>query len=128
VDHQEIQTSTAYESTQGNNLLFTFLPGDKPVELMVLWPDNSYQVIKDFSLNKKAVITYDKSQNSKLPLMCLALVTTTSKDKKEFTYVAGKGNCFSTIQPFETPDFNYYNLLPHTLFAAYTGHSRCRRQ
>jgi hypothetical protein len=113
VDHQEIQTSTAYESTQGNNLLFTFLPGDKPVELMVLWPDNSYQLIKDFSLNKKAVITYDKAK-TKTTTDVPALVSNYISDKKEFTAVEVKTTVLATIQPFETPDFNYYNLLPHT--------------
>jgi len=113
VDHQEIQTSTAYESTQGNNLLFTFLPGDKPVELMVLWPDNSYQVIKDFSLNKKTVITYDKGK-TQTTTDVPALVNNYISDKKEFTYVDVKATVLASMQPFETPDFNYYNLLPHT--------------
>jgi hypothetical protein len=35
VDHQEIQTSNAYK-VPGQRIAFTFLPGDKPVELMVL--------------------------------------------------------------------------------------------
>jgi hypothetical protein len=113
VDHQEIQTSTAYESTQGNNLLFTFLPGDKPVELMVLWPDNSYQVIKDFSLNKKTVINYDKGK-TQTTTDVPALVSNYISDKKQFTYVNVKATVLANIQPFETPDFNYYNLLPHT--------------
>jgi hypothetical protein len=113
VDHQEIQTSTAYESTQGNNLLFTFLPGDKPVELMVLWPDNSYQIIKNFAVNKKSVITYDKSKTQSAADV-VALVNSFIKDKKEFTYTDVKANVLAVIQPFETPDFNYYSLLPHT--------------
>ncbi|MCQ6958065.1 FG-GAP repeat domain-containing protein [Mucilaginibacter aquariorum] len=113
VDHQEIQTSTAYESTQGNNLLFTFLPGDKPVELMVLWPDNSYQVIKNFTLDKKTVITYNKSKTQPAADV-VALVNSFIKDNKEFTYTDVKANVLATIQPFETPDFNYYGLLPHT--------------
>lgn len=113
VDHQEIQTSTAYESTQGNNLLFTFLPGDKPVELMVLWPDNSYQLIKDFSMNKKAVITYDKAK-TQTTTDVQALLSNYISDKKEFTSVDVKATVLATMQPFETPDFNYYNLLPHT--------------
>nr|WP_082855758.1 VCBS repeat-containing protein [Mucilaginibacter sp. L294] len=118
VDHQEIQTSTAYESTQGTNLLFTFLPGDKPVELMVLWPDNSYQVIKDFSLNKKTVITYDKGK-TKTTTDVPALIGNYISDKKEFTSVDVKATVLASMQPFETPDFNYYNLLPH----AYLPHT-----
>ncbi|MBD1387777.1 VCBS repeat-containing protein [Mucilaginibacter rigui] len=113
VDHQEIQTSTAYESTQGNNLLFTFLPGDKPVDLMVIWPDNSYQLIKDFSLNRKTVITYDKAKTQTITDV-QALVGNYISNKKEFTAVDVKATVLANMQPFETPDFNYYNLLPHT--------------
>ncbi|RYU89976.1 RNA-binding protein [Mucilaginibacter terrigena] len=113
VDHQEIQTSTAYASTQGNNLLFTFLPGDKPEELMVIWPDNSYQLIKDFTLDKKTVITYAKSK-TKTVTDVATLVNNYIQGKKEFTYVDVKAKLLADIKPFETPDFNYYNLLPHT--------------
>ncbi|MBB5397591.1 VCBS repeat-containing protein [Mucilaginibacter sp. AK015] len=113
VDHQEIQTSTAYESTQGNNLLFTFLPGDKPVELMVLWPDNSYQLIRDFALNKKTVITYVKEKTQTVADVG-QFITGYIQGHSEFTYTDVKANVLATLQPFETPDFNYYNLLPHT--------------
>ncbi|MDB5285108.1 MAG: hypothetical protein JWR05_57 [Mucilaginibacter sp.] len=113
VDHQEIQTSTAYESTQGNNLIFTFLPGDKPVELMVLWPDNSYQVIKNFSLNKKSVITYNKAQ-AKTIIDVASLIASYINFDKQFNSIPVKAKVLATLQTFETPDFNYYNLLPHT--------------
>ncbi|MEB0263035.1 MULTISPECIES: VCBS repeat-containing protein [unclassified Mucilaginibacter] len=113
VDHQEIQTSTAYESTQGNNLLFTFLPGDKPLELLVLWPDNSYQIIKKLNLGEKTVITYAKSKTQPA-LDVSGLISSYISDKKQFTYANVKAKLLATVQPFETPDFNYYGLLPHT--------------
>ncbi|MFD0764103.1 FG-GAP repeat domain-containing protein [Mucilaginibacter lutimaris] len=112
VDHQEIQTSTAYESTQGNNLLFTFLPGDKPVELLVLWPDNSYQVIKDFSIGKKTVINYAENKTQKA-IDVPSLISSFIGSIKQFTYTDVKADIIATVQPFETPDFNYYGLLPH---------------
>jgi hypothetical protein len=118
VDHQEIQTSTAYESTQGNNLTFTFLPGDKPVELMVLWPDNSYQIIKSFSLNKKTVITYNKAEATAAPDVT-GLVDSFINNNKEFTSVPVKADILANMPTYETPDFNYYNLLPH----AYLTHT-----
>ncbi|WP_374950307.1 FG-GAP repeat domain-containing protein [Mucilaginibacter sp.] len=118
VDHQEIQTSTAYESTQGNNLQFTFLPGDKPVEIMVLWPDNSYQVIKNFNLNKKTVITYNKAQTQTATDVA-GLVAGYIEPDKQFTSVAVNAKTLATVSTFETPDFNYYNLLPH----AYLPHT-----
>jgi hypothetical protein len=53
IDHQEIQTSNAYESNLNNELLFTFAQGDKPESLLVVWPDNDYEVIKDFKPGKR---------------------------------------------------------------------------
>ncbi|MBD1394870.1 FG-GAP repeat domain-containing protein [Mucilaginibacter glaciei] len=113
VDHQEIQTSTAYESTQGNNLLFTFLPGDKPAELMILWPDNSYQLINNFGLNKKTVITYNKAQTQTAADVSL-LIANYLKADEQFNSVPVNAKILANQQTFETPDFNYYNLLPHT--------------
>jgi hypothetical protein len=113
LDHQEIQTSTAYEATQNNNLTFTFLPGDKPVELMVVWPDNSYQIIKDFSPNKKTRITYNKAQTQSTTDM-VAFITDYIKGDAQFTSVPVKASVLATVQQYDTPDFNYYNLLPHT--------------
>jgi hypothetical protein len=113
VDHQEIQTSTAYASTQGSNLVFSFLPGDKPVELMVLWPDNSYQVIKDFALNKKTVITYNKA-GTQTTQDVAGLIGSYIKDKAQFKYVPVNARLLATMQTFETPDFNYYIPGTHT--------------
>jgi hypothetical protein len=116
VDHQEIQTSTAYASTQGSNLVFSFLPDDKPVELMVLWPDNSYQVIREFILNKKTVITYNKAKAQTAGDVA-GLIGSYIKDKEQFKYVPVNAKLLATVQTYETPDFNYYNLLPHTYLA-----------
>jgi hypothetical protein len=113
VDHQEIQTSNGFESTQGNNLLFTFLPGDKPLELMVLWPNNSYQIIKNFTLNKKTVITYVKEQ-TQAATNVTGLIDAYIKDRGKFNYIQVKADVLATTHTFETPDFNYYNLLPHS--------------
>ncbi|TWR29439.1 VCBS repeat-containing protein [Mucilaginibacter pallidiroseus] len=113
VDHQEIQTSTAYASTQGTTLNFTFLPGDKPVELMVLWPDNSYQLIKDFKINGLNTIKYDASQ-AKTAENVTNLVSNYIKDAREFNYLPVDAKVLATQAVFETPDFNFYNLLPHS--------------
>ncbi|MGY4536726.1 hypothetical protein ACVW0P_001140 [Mucilaginibacter sp. UYNi724] len=118
VDHQEIQTSTAFESTQGSNLLFTFLPDDKPVELMILWPDNSYQIVTDFAPGKKTVITYVKNK-TQVAIDVPSLINGFVSSKSQFTYTDVKANVLATVQPFETPDFNYYGLLPH----AYLPHT-----
>jgi hypothetical protein len=70
-------------------LIFTFLPGDKPVELMVLWPDNSYQVIKNFSLNKKSVVTYNKAQ-TKTTTDVAALIASYINFDKQFNSIPVK--------------------------------------
>ncbi|WP_292943717.1 VCBS repeat-containing protein [Mucilaginibacter sp. 44-25] len=113
VDHQEIQTSTAYASTQNSNLLFTFLPGDKPVDMLVIWPDNSYEVINNFSLNKKSVISY-KKEDTRTTTDINGLIAGYINGKRQFTYTDVKASVLASIAPNETPDFNYYNLLPHT--------------
>ena len=113
IDHQEIQTSTAYESTAGSSLTFTFLPGDKPQELLVVWPDNSYQLINKFDLNKKSVITYNKSQTritGDLPGMLNSYLN----GAQQFSYTPVKATVLANLQQYDTPDFNYYSLLPHT--------------
>ncbi|MET3979371.1 hypothetical protein ABIB62_001957 [Mucilaginibacter sp. UYP25] len=118
IDHEEIQTSTAYESTQGNNVTFTYSPDDKPVELMVLWPDNSYQFIKDFSPDKKTVITYAENKTQKA-IDVSSLISSYLNNDKQFAYADVRADVLATIQPYETPDFNYYGLLPH----AYLRHT-----
>ena len=112
VDHQEIQTSNAYESGQSAELTFTFLPNDKPSELMVVWPDNSYQVISNFTLNKKTVLTYNAA-NTKVTENTAGLITGFLNDKKLFDYTTPSVKTLAAIKTFETPDFNYNYLLPH---------------
>jgi hypothetical protein len=113
VDHQEVQTSTAYASTQNNTLQFTFLPGDKPLELMIIWPDNSYQFIKDFRLNKNSVIKYNKVLTHSTGDI-ETIISSFIQKKQQFTYTKVKAKVLADVHVFETPDFNYYSLLPHT--------------
>ena len=113
VDHQEVQTSTAYASTQNSTLQFTFLPRDKPVEMMIIWPDNSYQIIRSFSLNKKTVISYNKAQTQ--PTNDISgIINTYLQNKQDFSYINVKAKVLADVHTFETTDFNYYSLLPHT--------------
>jgi len=117
VDHQEIQTSNAYESNLSTSLSFTFLPGDKASELLVVWPDNTYQVIKDFNYGRKTTIVYNSQQvqrSSNLP----GLLSLFIDNKKQFDNKQLKVNLLATLKPFDTPDFNYYALLPHTYLPA----------
>ncbi|MDN3584551.1 FG-GAP repeat domain-containing protein [Mucilaginibacter flavus] len=112
VDFQEIETSNAYESNLSNELLFTFLPGDKPVELLVVWPNNSYQVINDFKPGTKNKITYvgyglDDSNTA-------ATIENFIGSKKQFDHSPVQAKLLAQLKPFDTPDFNYYGLLPHT--------------
>ncbi|MEO6630296.1 MAG: VCBS repeat-containing protein, partial [Mucilaginibacter sp.] len=112
VDHQEIQTSNAYESGQSAELTFTFLPNDKPRELMVVWPDNSYELINNFTLNKKTVLTYSVA-NIKSSGNTAELINSFLNDKKLFDYTSPVDKTVATLKTFETPDFNYNYLLPH---------------
>jgi len=112
IDHQEIQTSNAYESNLNNELLFTFEPGDKPESLLVVWPDNSYQVIKDFKPGQKTIISYNAQIVDRKPVD--GVIDAFISDKKQFDYKPVQSKLLASVKTFDTPDFNYYSLLPHT--------------
>lgn len=112
-DHQEIQTSTAFESGLSNELLFTFLPGDKPLALLVVWPDNTYQTINNFSPQKKTVIDYS-SKKVQISTNLPGIIEDFLKDRKQFDYKTVKAQQLANLKTFDTPDFNYYSLLPHS--------------
>jgi hypothetical protein len=111
VDHQEIQTSNAYESTQSSGLLFTFLPGEKPKQLLVIWPDNSWQIIDSFKQSQ--VIAYNPKQVKPAGEVS-GIIKTFISDKKQFDYRPAKATLLAKVKPFDTPDFNYFSLLPHS--------------
>lgn len=113
IDHQEIQTSNAYASTQGSSLVFNCLPKQKAHKLLIVWPNNSFQIISKFKANTRQVLKYDAK-----------LVTQTNNLSKIINYFIADNQQFinapialkqiAQVKTFETPDFNYYNLLPHT--------------
>ncbi|MEO3403643.1 VCBS repeat-containing protein [Mucilaginibacter sp. CAU 1740] len=113
IDHQEIQTSNAYESNLNNELLFTFAPGDKPEQLLVVWPDNSYQVIKDFMPGEKIVISYNK-QSVDSGKQIAQVIDNFISNKQQFAQQPVQTTVLAEVKTFDTPDFNYYSLLPHT--------------
>ena len=61
VDHQEIQTSNAFQSNQDLNKLFTLSLNEKPVKLLIIWPNNSWQVIEKFNIGASESIAYDSN-------------------------------------------------------------------
>ncbi|RZL99749.1 MAG: VCBS repeat-containing protein, partial [Pedobacter sp.] len=81
----------------------------------LVWPDNSYQLVKDFSTGKKLVITY-KKENTQTASNIGEVINGLISDKKQFTYVDVKADTLGSVKPFETLDFNYYGLLPHGYF------------
>ena len=118
IDHQEVQTSTAFESSQNTNLLFTFLPNEKPFELLIIWPDNSYQIIKQFKINQKTELVYDFKQ-VKTASGVEALIHDFIDPAQQFDSKQTPAKSIADVKTFDTPDFNYYYLLPH----AYLPHT-----
>lgn len=113
IDHQEIQTSTAFQSGQSANLLFTFREGDAPRELLVVWPDNSYEFISRFSRNGRQAITYDSAKvirNTDVGSVISAFLN----GSRQFEHQQVEAKVLATVKINETPDFNYYSLLPHS--------------
>jgi hypothetical protein len=113
VDHQEIQTSTAFQSSQNNNLLFTFSPGDKPSKLLVIWPDNSSQVFDHFEPGKKQVIKWDGKAVHKETDISSAINAFLKNGQRNQTENMDV-KFIAALKINTTPDFNYYSLLPHT--------------
>ena len=113
IDHQEIQTSNAYESTQSANLYFTFLPKERPTELLIVWPDNSCQFIKNFNLNTKQIINYNAKlvkKTTDLP----KLINEFLKDRRQLNNEQVAPKQLATVKTSEITDFSYYSLLPHS--------------
>ncbi len=113
VDHQEIQTSNAFESGQCPDLLFTFSNQEKPSELLIIWPDNSYQTVGQFKFNQKTKLVYDPKQVKK-PDSLEALIQDFLKSAQKFTDKQSTATLLADVKTFDTPDFNYYYLLPHS--------------
>ncbi|AYL95672.1 FG-GAP repeat domain-containing protein [Mucilaginibacter celer] len=113
IDHQEIQTSSAYESNLSNDLLFTFGPGDKPEQLLVVWPDNSYQVIQDFMPGEKITLSYNR-QSVDSAKRVSQVIADFINNRQQFTSQSVQTKVLAGVKTFDTPDFNYYSLLPHT--------------
>ncbi|WP_161964402.1 FG-GAP repeat domain-containing protein [Mucilaginibacter endophyticus] len=113
IDHQEIQTSNAYESNLNNELLFTFAPDDKPESLLVVWPDNSYELIKDFNPGQKSILRYNpQTIDNRKPVT--EVIDAFISDRKQLDYKPIQSRLLASVKTFDTPDFNYYSLLPHT--------------
>ncbi|MEX8549379.1 MAG: FG-GAP repeat domain-containing protein [Mucilaginibacter sp.] len=113
VDHQEVQTSNAFESGQSPDLLFTFTGQEKPSELLIIWPDNSYQTIHQFKFNQKTTLVYD-ARLVKTTDDLAALVRQFLKPTEKFTDKQSTATLLADVKTFDTPDFNYYYLLPHS--------------
>lgn len=112
-DHQEIQTTNAFQSGQNSKIQFTFQPGDKPSELLIVWPDNSTQIIKRFIHGKTNEIgykKYDTQTQDNLSQFISRFIANTS----HFESKTMEANAIAEVKTNNTPDFNYYSLLPHS--------------
>lgn len=112
VDHQEVQTSNAFQSNQDLNMLFTFSPGEKPAELLIIWPDNSWQIIDKFNNGGTKIIVFDRLKTN-VSADIADLINSFISDYKQFDYKKVETRLITSLITNETPDFNYYSLLPH---------------
>lgn len=114
VDHQEIQTSTGFQSSQSNNLLFTFSARDHPSELLVIWPDNSYQIVKGFRPSVKQQILWKRTEVISAGNETSDIIHEFIKGSAQTEYQNMNADIIGELKISQTPDFNYYSLLPHT--------------
>ena len=114
IDHQEVQTSTAFQSSQSSLLNFTFFSNDEPKEVLIIWPDNSYQINTKFKLNSKQTIKYDATKVKPKSNDISLIIKNFIGPNKAFDYQNVAVTQIAKLAVSETPDFNYYSLLPHT--------------
>lgn len=114
IDHQEVQTSTAFLSSQSTCLNFTFFNADEPKEMLVIWPDNSYQIINQFKLNTKEKIVYNQAKINVSTKDVSSIIQNFISSNKSINYKNVSAKQVANLVINETPDFNYYSLLPHT--------------
>ena len=113
IDHQEIQTSTGFQSSQNNNLLFTFSEGDSPSELLIVWPDNSYQLFDQFNVGRKQELKWDGK--AIIPHADISsVIRDFPKNDAGIRFEQMDAQLITTVKTNPTPDLNYYSLLPHT--------------
>ena len=113
LDHQEVQTSTAFQSNQTLSATFTFAKDDKPEKLLIVWPDNSFETITQFSLNKETHLQF----NNVLVLKSADISEEINKfinGSQKFFNKDVDTKLIAKVKLNQTPDFNYYSLLPHT--------------
>lgn len=110
VDHQEMQTSGGFQSNLSQKLLFTLQADARPIELLIVWPDNSYQLINKFNLNSLQKIVYDQSKVSRGEPNISSFI----QEKAQFDSKDIDATLLVQLKQTETPDFNYYSLMPHS--------------
>ncbi|NCD72305.1 VCBS repeat-containing protein [Mucilaginibacter agri] len=113
VDHQEFQTSTAFQSNQSNKLTFTFSRDDKPEQLLIVWPDNSYQIENNFKLNTSSFLKYQPTKVLHADNIA-NVIDDFIKNRSTFSSKEISVQLLAQQHINETPDFNYAYLLPHT--------------
>ena len=114
VDHQEVQTSSGFQSGQSYNILFTFASNDKAAELLIVWPDNSYELYKQFDMGKKELIAWGGKTTVSGGDGIGGIIQDFIKDSSQFEYTQMDADLIGELKTNSTPDFNYYSLLPHT--------------
>ena len=114
VDHQEFQTSTAFQSNQNCNLLFTFPAGVGPAELLIIWPDNSIQIITRLDPGRKNIIRYNSKTVDSETREISKVIQDFISSSAEFSHMDVVAELLAGLKIGSTPDFNYYSLLPHT--------------
>jgi hypothetical protein len=114
VDHQEIQTSSGFQSSQNQDLLFTFPAGDGPSSLLVIWPDNTYQEISRFALGTKKDIFWNNESHISSTGGIQSIIRNFISGSANFNHQDVNVELMAKLKVRSVPDFNYYSLLPHT--------------
>ncbi len=112
IDHQEIQTTSAFQSNQSKTLTFTFKKQTSPKEILIIWPDNNYQILKNKESGKKIKVVYNAKTVSSTTAVT-QLIGNFLADKQQVQSKKEGVKLLASVKPNTVPDFNYSFLLPH---------------
>ncbi len=112
VDHQEIQTTTAFQSNQSKLLWFSVAAKENIKELLIIWPDNSYEIVKNSKLGEVNKIIYSEGKTIKSTEVG-KVIEQFIGNKKQFNSAKENLKLVANLKPNTVPDFNFSFLFPH---------------
>ncbi len=108
LQYKELYTARGFQASSEPMIHFGYGAATKVDSLRVIWPDGTYQILKDIAVNQTLVV---KPENTK-PFNYTSLK---QKDKKLFAKVKGNLGINFTHKEDRYVDFNRQKLIPYQI-------------